>query len=48
MDDLLHRANLHDSAGVHDGDPVAGLRNHAHVMGNEHDGGAAVLADALE
>ena len=48
VDHLVHRADLGDAAGVHHGHAVAGLGDHAHVVRDQHHGGAALLADALE
>ena len=48
MDDRLDRADLDDPAGVHHGDAVAGLGDHAHVVGDQHDRRAVLLAQALE
>jgi hypothetical protein len=48
MDDLLDRPDLDNSPGVHDGDPIAGLCDHAHVMGDQHDCGATVMANPFQ
>ena len=42
------RPDLDDPAGVHHRDAIAGLGDHAHVVGDEHDRGAVLLAQALE
>ena len=33
---LLHRSKLDHAAEIHHGDVVSHLRDHAHVMGNQH------------
>ena len=43
-DDGGDRADLGDAAGVHDGDAVGGLGDHAHVVGDQHHRGAVVAA----
>ena len=48
VDHLLHRADLDDPAGVHHGDAVGGLGDHAHVVGDQHHRGAVVAAEALQ
>ena len=48
VDHLVHRADLGDAAGVHHGDAVAGLGDHAHVVRDQHHRGAVLLAQALE
>ena len=45
---VAHRADLGDAAGIHDGDPVRRLGDHAHVVGDEHDGGAVLAPEALQ
>ena len=42
MKSSARRAALHDAAGIHDHDPVGDLGDHAHIMGDEHDGGAEI------
>ena len=42
LDDVAHRPHLDDPPGIHDGDAVGGLGDHAHVVGDQHDGGAAL------
>ena len=34
--------------GIHHGDPVRGLGDHAHVVGDQHDGRAVLAAEALQ
>ena len=41
----MHLADLGHPAGVHDGDAVTGLGNHAHVMGDQHHRRAALPAE---
>ena len=48
MDDGIDRADLDDPAGIHHRDPVAGLGDHAHVVGDQHDRRAVLLAEPLE
>jgi hypothetical protein len=43
VDDFVHRADLGNAPGVHHGHAVAGLGDHAHVVGDQHDGGARDL-----
>ena len=45
---VLHRADLGDAAGIHHRDAVGGLRDHAHVVGHQHHGGAVVAAEPLD
>ena len=50
-DDLLDGAGFDDPPAVDDGDPVGHGRRHREIVGDEHEGGAAVaaeLADQLE
>ncbi len=48
VDDLVHRADLGDAAGVHHRHAVAGLGDHAHVVRDQHHRCAALTAHALE
>src|SRR5258706_3394616 len=48
VDDFLHRADLDDPPRVHDRDAIGGLRDHAHVMRDQHHRCAVVAAQALE
>ena len=48
VDDVGHRADLGDAAGVHHGHAVAGLGDHAHVVRDQHHRRAMLLAQALE
>ncbi len=48
LDDVGDAADLDDAAGIHDGDAVGGLGDDAHVVGDEHDGGAAFAGKRLE
>src|SRR6185503_4467351 len=48
VDHFLHGPDLDDAAGIHDGDAIGGLRDHAHVVGDEHDRRAVVAAQALQ
>ena len=48
MDHGIDRSDLDDPARVHHRDAVAGLGDHAHVVGDEHDRGAVLLAEALQ
>ena len=45
---VAHRADLDDAAGVHHGDAVGGLGDHAHVVGDQHDRGAPLPAEPLQ
>ena len=46
--DLVDRADLGDPAGIHDRHPVGRLGDHAHVVGDQHHGGAVLAAEPLE
>ena len=48
LDHVAHRADLGDAAGIHDGDTVRGLGDHAHVVRDQHDGRAMLRAQALQ
>ena len=48
VDHVGHRADLGHAARVHHGDAVGGLGDHAHVVGDQHDGRALLAAQALE
>ena len=48
LDDVAHRADLGDAAGVHDGDAVGGLGDDAHVVGHQHHRRAVVAAQTLQ
>jgi hypothetical protein len=48
VDDVGHRADLHDAPRVHDRDAIGGFRDHAHVVRHEHHGRAVVAAQALQ
>ena len=47
-EDVVHRAGLDDLAGVHDGDPVGDLVDHAEVVGDEDQAHAGVALQVLE
>ena len=40
-------APLHDAAHIHDGHVVGQLAHHAHVVGDEHDGGVVLPLELL-
>ena len=48
LHDVLHRADLGDAAGIHHRDAVGGLRDHAHVVGHQHHGGAVIAPEPLD
>ena len=48
MDHLAHRTHLDDTAGIHHRHPVGGLGDHAHVVGDQHDAGAVLVAETAE
>ena len=41
------RADFGDTASIHDGDTVGGFGDDAHVVGDQHNGGAMVAGQAL-
>ena len=45
---LAHGTDLGDAAGIHHRHAVRGLGDDAHVVGDEHDGGAALAAELLQ
>ncbi len=48
VDHLAHRADLDDAPGIHHRHALRGLGDDAHVVGDEHDGRAALAGEALE
>ena len=48
VDDVGHRPDLDDAAGVHHGDAVRGLGDHAHVVRDQHHRGAVLAAQPLQ
>ena len=48
IENRAHVGFFHDPAAVHDYHVVCHLRHHAEVVGDEEDGGAEVLDEALE
>ena len=48
VDDLADGAFFDDAAGVHHGNAVGILRNDAHVVRNEEDGGSRLFGHVLE
>jgi hypothetical protein len=48
VDDVGDRADLDDASRVHHGDTVRGLRDHSHVVGDQHHRGAVVAAQPLQ
>ena len=48
VDHLVHRANFSDAPGVHHGHAVTGFGDHAHVVRDQHHGGAMLFANAFE
>ena len=48
LHDLADGADLGDAPGIHHGHPVGRLRDHAHVMCDEHHGRAALRAQPLD
>ena len=45
---VAHRADLGDAAGIHHRDAIGGLGDHAHVVGDQHDGGAVLAPEPLQ
>jgi hypothetical protein len=48
LDHVAHRTDLDDPAGIHHGDAVGGLGDHAHVVGDQHHRGAVLAAQPLQ
>ena len=48
IDDIANRTNLGNAAGVQNRHPVGGLGNHAHIVGDQHDGSAVLPAQAFQ
>ena len=48
LDHVAHRADLGDAPRIHHGDAVRGLGDHAHVVGDQHHGGAMLAAQPLQ
>ena len=48
LDHVAHRPDLDDAAGIHHGDPVGGLGDHAHVVGHQHHRRGVLAAQPLE
>ena len=48
LDHVAHRADLGDAPGIHHRYPVRRLGDHAHVVGDEHDGRAPLAAEPLQ
>ena len=48
LDHVAHRADLDDAAGIHHGDAVGGLGDHAHVVGDQHHRRAVLAAQPLQ
>ena len=44
LEDAVDRAKLGDFPGVHDGDAIGDLGDHAHIMGDENDRRAQLIA----
>ena len=42
------RSDLDDPPGIHDGHPIAGFGDHAHVVRDQHDRGAVLLAEPAQ